>query len=639
MLRRLIRFRLSPEILIIACFAFAKIIFHLILPEYGYHRDEMYYVAIADGFSFSNLDMPPVAPLYLKLFLTLFGHSIKVVHLAASVCGAVVIVLGCLTARELGGKRYAMILTGTFLLWSGLVIFGSLYTYDDVSFVLWAAVLYLIVRMLNGSDQRLWLIVGFLLGIGMLTKLTILFLGLAIFLSLWVIPERTWYKRPWIWLGATIALLCALPYAIWQWGHGWYFLSYAASYAARTTHSSPILEFLWNQLLPNNLFLLPIWLIGLVMLLFTRRWALYRFFGFCYLILCVTLFYLGGQFYFMIPIYCVLVAAGSVRIEQWFQERSSAERSHIASKIAIPLTYALVSSLALPLFVPVLPVDLLVRYVRPLGVNAGVKTEDRRIADLPQHLADRFGWEEMARDVAAVYHQAQNASNETIGIAAGNWGEASALHVYREEFGLPEPICGDGWYYFDAFQRQSFQASYVAIGISRSLLQSLFEHVDQKGLFTNPHCMPDENNNAIFFCTDPKLNLRKYWIVSRTMDPGFEDVLRREGVDQAVMYFHMQRKQDPVSILFTERQMNALGYEYLNHNRVKEAIALFRLNIEAYPESFNVYDSFAEALMTDHQYTLAVQNYTRSLELNPGNDNGRKKLEELKLLMARQPGF
>ena len=119
------RFRLTPEVLIIACFALANIVFHLLLPEYGYFRDEMYYVAIADGFSFSNLDMPPGSPLSLKLFLLLFGHSLKVVHLAASACGSMVIVFGCLIAKEFGGKRYAMVLTGTFLMFSGLMIFGS----------------------------------------------------------------------------------------------------------------------------------------------------------------------------------------------------------------------------------------------------------------------------------------------------------------------------------------------------------------------------------------------------------------------------------------------------------------------------------------------------------------------------------
>ena len=94
---------------------------------------------------------------------------------------------------------------------------------------------------------------------------------------------------------------------------------------------------------------------------------------------------------------------------------------------------------------------------------------------------------------------------------------------------------------------------------------------------------------------------------------------------------------DSTAILFTEQQMNALGYTYLTRGRVKEALALFRLNVEAYPGAFNVYDSYGEALMADHQYALAARNYERSVALNPGNENGVKKLHDLRLLVPDQP--
>lgn len=629
------RIHFAPEVLIIAFFAIVKVLIHLLLPEYGYHRDEMYYVAIADGFSFSNLDMPPGSPLYLKLFLVLFGHSLKVVHLAAAVCGAIVIVFGMLIAKELGGKRYALILTGTFLLFSGLIIFGSLYSYDDPSFVVWAAVFYLLVRMLNGSDQRLWLAAGLLMGIGMLTKLTILFLGFSLFVSLWLVPQRGWYKRPWIWIAGVIALACAVPYMLWQSSHDWYFLSYAASYSGRTTHTSPVLDFLWNQLLPNNPAMFPVWAIGLGMLLFGRQWKLYRILGYVYIVLCVTLFFLGGQFYFMLPIYAVLVAAGSVRIEQWLEPHVDATRGRLVPKIAIPVAYVLLSLPMLPFVVPVLPPDQLIAYLRPVGVNAGVKTEDRHITNLPQHMADRFGWDEMAREVAAVYHEVQGTSADPVGVTTGNWGEASAIHLHRKELGLPEPITGDGWFYFEAFRNQTYPLRYVSIGVPASQLNSLFEHVEQKGLFTHPYCMPDENNNPIYYCAAPRIDLRKYWVVNYRMDTAFTGVMRRAGVSRAVEYFHDRRRQDSSCVLFAERQMNSLGYQYLNRHQVKEALALFKLNVEAYPWSPNVYDSYGEALIADHQIQLAVENYTRSVEMNPGNDVGKKKLEELRVAMGR----
>jgi 4-amino-4-deoxy-L-arabinose transferase-like glycosyltransferase len=141
---------------IILYLAAIKIIFHMILPEYGYFRDEYYYMSIVDQFSFSNLDMLPLSPLYLKLLTSLFGYSIKTVHLASSLLGAASLVFTCLMTRELGGKKYAIALVGVLFLFSGFVPFGSIFTYDSIDFLITVAVLYLLVKILNEDRQQLW---------------------------------------------------------------------------------------------------------------------------------------------------------------------------------------------------------------------------------------------------------------------------------------------------------------------------------------------------------------------------------------------------------------------------------------------------------------------------------------------------
>ena len=130
------------------------------------------------------------------------------------------------------------------------------------------------------------------------------------------------------------------------------------------------------------------------------------------------------------------------------------------------------------------------------------------------------------------------------------------------------------------------------------------------------------------------MDLRKYWMVVHRMDPGFKDVLDRKGIDEAAVLYRDVRQQDSTALLFTEAQMNRLGYVYLSRNRVSEALSAFRLNIEAFPESFNVYDSYAEALMADHQYEKALKHYARSVALNPSNNNGKEKLAEVQRLLS-----
>jgi D-alanyl-D-alanine-carboxypeptidase/D-alanyl-D-alanine-endopeptidase len=74
--------------------------------------------------------------------------------------------------------------------------------------------------------------------------------------------------------------------------------------------------------------------------------------------------------------------------------------------------------------------------------------------------------------------------------------------------------------------------------------------------------------------------------------------------------------------LINENDINALGYYYLSLRKIKEARELFYINMKEYPESFNVYDSYAESLMEDGQLDSAKYYYHKSLEINPGNENG-----------------
>jgi len=63
---------------------------------------------------------------------------------------------------------------------------------------------------------------------------------------------------------------------------------------------------------------------------------------------------------------------------------------------------------------------------------------------------------------------------------------------------------------------------------------------------------------------------------------------------------------------------------------LKEAIEVFKLNVEAFPQSFNVYDSLGEAFAAAGEQELAVKNYEKSLELNPKSQSGIDALKKLK---------
>ena len=80
---------------------------------------------------------------------------------------------------------------------------------------------------------------------------------------------------------------------------------------------------------------------------------------------------------------------------------------------------------------------------------------------------------------------------------------------------------------------------------------------------------------------------------------------------------------------FGETELNSLGYQLLRMQKIAEAIGIFKLNVEIYPDAFNTYDSLGEAYMVHGDKDLAIANYKKSLELNPKNTNATAKLASL----------
>ncbi|MEO5930478.1 MAG: FKBP-type peptidyl-prolyl cis-trans isomerase, partial [Candidatus Kapaibacterium sp.] len=104
---------------------------------------------------------------------------------------------------------------------------------------------------------------------------------------------------------------------------------------------------------------------------------------------------------------------------------------------------------------------------------------------------------------------------------------------------------------------------------------------------------------------------------TRSAADEVEKALSANGIDAARAAFAKERKSKDSYV--SEAQMNALGYKLLNAQKIKEAIAVLRLNAEAFPKSANVYDSLGEACMAGGNTKLATVNYKKSLELNPQN--------------------
>jgi hypothetical protein len=125
-------------------------------------------------------------------------------------------------------------------------------------------------------------------------------------------------------------------------------------------------------------------------------------------------------------------------------------------------------------------------------------------------------------------------------------------------------------------------------------------------------------------------NVKAAFDTRKSMAQILSATIASSGIDAAAKQYRDLRAAAPATYNFDENELNNLGYQLIRVNKFKEAIRIFQLNIEAYPQSGNVYDSLAEGYMDDGDKALAVANYQKSLELNPKNHNAVLMLEKLK---------
>lgn len=104
-------------------------------------------------------------------------------------------------------------------------------------------------------------------------------------------------------------------------------------------------------------------------------------------------------------------------------------------------------------------------------------------------------------------------------------------------------------------------------------------------------------------------------------------VIQEKGIEAGITQFNIIKDKDTYNL--SEDEMNGIGYQLMGAGKTEEALQIFKLNIDEFPDRFNVYDSYAEALMNLGQNDAAIANYRKSVEINPANQNGINMLEKL----------
>lgn len=461
---------------------------------YGYHRDELYFLAAGRHPAWGYPDQPPLTPLLARAMSWLAPDSLLVLRLpSAFIAGTVVVVTG-LIARELGATRPGQLVSASCMAVAGgtLAITHTLGT-SALDLLFWTVLTFLVLRLVRGADPRWWLIVGAVLGLALENKWLVAFFACALLVGLAVFGPRRILRSPWLWAGAAIAVALWAPNLIWQAQHGWPQFELSRAIAdGGSTSSEPWYLFAPFELLLMSPLLVPIWAVGLGRLFGARIGLVgtgeFRAFGLAYVLLAILFVVTGGKPYYLIGMYPLLFAAGAEPTVAWIRRGgTNARRALLALALALSLLVDSVISL------PLLPVGWLAQSpVLAMNPDAG----------------EMAGWPAFVDTVAAVYRSAPAGSV----LLMGNYGEAGAVDRFGPSVGLPQAYSGHNGYGRWGPPSDASGGAAVVVGLSRRQLLQWFSSVEQRAMIDNQLGLDnDEQGQAVWVCSGRKQPWSHIW--------------------------------------------------------------------------------------------------------------------------------
>jgi hypothetical protein len=425
--------------------------------------------------------------------------------LPALVFAAAVVCTGAL-ARELGGGSMAQALASLAVALAPVYLaLGSVFSMNPFDVLLWVVGFLVLIRLLRGGDARLWLVFGLVAGLGLLNKISVLFLGFGV--AVGVVAGRRFdvLRSRWPWLGGALAALLFLPHVVWQVQHGWPTLEFMERAQAFKNVAFAPGDFLFEQVLQMGPASLPVWLLGWLWLLLGRDARDVRPLGWVHAAVLGIMLATASKPYYLAPAYTMLYAAGGTAIERW----TARARAKTPIRVALFGIVALGGLLLAPLAKPLLPVETYVRYAAAIGIK-GAPEERHEMGRLPQFYADMHGWRELARTVAAVASRLPPDERGRACIFGQNYGQAGAIDLFGPALGLGPAISAHNsyWLWGPGDCRGDVL---IVLADNRERLEELFEHVELGAVFDCPDCMPYEDDKPIWIVRGLRVPLRELW--------------------------------------------------------------------------------------------------------------------------------
>jgi len=486
---------------IIALFAIAKLIIHLLTNhEYGFHRDELLYLALGRHLDWGYMSVPPFISFLAWLSQNVLGDSVSATRFFPALAGTAIVGLIGLMTKEMGGGRFGVVLACTAALVTPAHLVPSTMFQPVVFDILaWTTLAFFTIKYINAQQPRYLWWLGIAAGIGLLNKYSVLFFLLGIFVGMALTTHRKLFTNRNFYISMGLTTLIVLPNVIWQIQHNLPVVTHMRELAeSQFVYVSPV-NFLIDQLTMHAPALL-IWTVGLYALFAKSNLRNYRILGWIYLTVLLTILLLSGKSYYTLGAYPMLIAAGAVQWEHWLEK---AKQQWL--KPALVTFLVLLELPFLPLSLPILPIPKLVEYntflQEEIGFTGPFRWENGQVYPLQQDHADMLGWREIANFVHEAYVEG-NCETKNCVIYCENYGQAGAVDLFGQQWNLPPAYSFSDTYKFWIPDNIGTFDTWIHVDTDPGDLPKLFEKIEVIGEIDHPYSR--QLGVKVYLCEDLK---------------------------------------------------------------------------------------------------------------------------------------
>ncbi|MBK0382006.1 glycosyltransferase family 39 protein [Pedobacter sp. SD-b] len=399
---------------------------------YELHRDEFLHLDQANHLQWGYPSVPPFTS-WQALIIKWLGNGLLWVRFFPALAGALTIWVVWETVKVLKGTLYAAIIAACCVLFSGLLRINILFQPNSFDILFYTLIFFFIIKYIKTEKEINLYYLGITIGFGLLNKYNIIFLLMALVVSLPFTKQRKLFVNQHFWLAMLLALFIVSPNIWWQIKNHFPVVWHMKTLARTQLENVSRIDFVLEQV---KFFFgaIPFWFGGLLAIVFYKPFKPYKIVAFAYLSTILLFIYLHGKAYYAVGLYPILFAFGAIYLDQLL---SSKKTAWIKPTLVI-FNIALIAYFSQKIF-PILSPPQIVNRSNFGGKFGTHKWEDGKEHPIEQDFADMIGWTEMANKTDSAFLKIHKTERKNLLVLTENYGQTGAINYYSKN--IKNAVC------------------------------------------------------------------------------------------------------------------------------------------------------------------------------------------------------